>query len=450
MNQLRKGTDIRKGWSVGPIGFRDARLDSSDFSSAMALFVAGIPSLLIGAELAGSGLGFGQLILAAPIGAILGAAIVGLLGRQAAASGAPGAYLSRGPFGSLGGAVFNLGRLALTLGWAALVIKISAGWVESALATFNVAIPEFVIPGVVALLAGALFFSGVAWTVHLIRQRLFWLVLVLTLIVVWRVLEGTNPVETVTRTESFTGAVDAILGLAVLWAAIGSDAGGYGQREDETATGLGLGFAIGTIAFVLAGAALGQRFGTDLVGISGLGAGVIGAVLLMLWVPVMEVDGAGGLAASASISLQTILGGIPARILLFLVIAASAVGSVLMSYENLRLIADLSGVVIGPALAVILTDCTVVRRGGYASDELFRWRGEYGLINPAGLLAWVIGAFLALWLHPQVAGLPPLIGSGPDGLPSLLLGMLASALIFGVVGRLIVGGGTQTYQMRSF
>ena len=136
-------TDIRKGWSVGPIGFRDARLDSSDFSSAMALFVAGIPSLLIGAELAGSGLGFGQLILAAPIGAILGAAIVGLLGRQAAASGAPGAYLARGPFGSLGGALFNLGRLALTLVWAALVIKIAAGWVETALSAFNVAIPEY-------------------------------------------------------------------------------------------------------------------------------------------------------------------------------------------------------------------------------------------------------------------------------------------------------------------
>ena len=318
------------------------------------------------------------------------------------------------------------------------------------MAAFNVAVPEYVIPGVLALLAGILFFSGLAFSVHLIRRRLFWLVLVLTLIVVWRVLEGTNPVETVTGTQSFTGAVDAILGLAVLWAAIGSDVGGYGQREDETATGLGLGFAIGTIAFVLAGAALGQRFGSDLVGISGLGAGVIGAVLLILWVPVMEVDGAGGLAASASISLQTILGMIPARVWLFLVIAAAAVGSVLVAHENLRLIADLSGAVVGPALAVIVTDCTLVRRGGYASDELFRWRGEYGLINPAGLLAWVIGALVSLWLHPQIEGLPELLGSGPDGLPSLLLGMLASALVFGVVGRLIVGGRTQTYQMRSF
>lgn len=443
-------TDVRKGWPVGPIGFRDARLDSSDLSSAMALFVAGIPSLLIGAELAGSGLGFGQLIIASPIGAILGAGLIGLLGRQAAASAAPGAFLARAPFGSLGGFVFNAARLALTLAWAALVIQIASGWVETAFGSLNLVAPDFVIPGVIALLAAVLFVNGVPWTVHLIRRRLFWLVLILTLVVVWRVLEGSDPGEAVTGTQSFVGAVDAILGLAVLWAAVGADAGGYGQREDETGTGLGLGFAIGTIAFVLAGAALGQRFGSDLVGLSGLGAGALGAALLILWVPIMEVDGTGGLLASSSFSLQTLLGKIPSLLWLVLVAGGAAVGAIYLSHDGLRLVADLSSLLVGPALAVIVIDCTLVRKGGYASDELFRWRGDYGLLNPAGILAWLAGTALALWLHSDVTEVSPLIGSGPDGLPELLLGMLTSGLIFLVVGRLIVGGKSQTYQMRSF
>ncbi len=443
-------TEVRKGWAVGPIGFRDARLDSADLSSAMALFVAGIPALLVGAELAGSGLGFGQLIIAVPLGAIVGAALVGLLGRQAAASGAPGAYLARAPFGSLGGLVFNVLRLVLTLGWAALVIQIAANWVESALLALSLVVPPYVIPGSLVVLAALFFLNGLAWTVVLVRRRLFWIVLALMLVVVWRVLEGSDPTEAVSGNRSFVGALDGVVGLAVLWAAVGADVGGYGQREDETATGLGFGFAIGALAFILAGAALGQRVGADLSNMSGLGAGLVGAALLILWVPFMEIDGTGGLVAASAMSMQTVIEVIPTRFWLVMSALAAGAGAVFVDQSMLRDAADVAAVVVGPAMAVVVVDAYLVRPGGYSSDDLFRWRGDYGLLNPAGLLAWVLGAGVALWLHRDVAALGPLVGSGPDGLPPLLLGMLASGLIFLVVGRLIVGGRSETYQMRSF
>ena len=443
-------TEVRKGWAVGPIGFRDARLDSADLSSAMALFVAGIPALLVGAELAGAGLGFGQLIIAAPLGAIVGAGLIGLLGRQAAASGAPGAYLARAPFGSLGGLVFNVLRLVLTLGWAALVIQIATNWVESALLALNVAVPDYVIPAVLAALAALFFMNGLAWTVVLVRRRLFWIVLALMLVVVWRVLEGSDPTEAVTGDLSFVGALDEVLALAVLWAAVGADLGGYGQREDETATGLGFGFGIGALAFILAGAALGQRVGADLSNMSGLGAGVIGAALLILWVPFMEIDGTGGLVAASAMSIQSVMEFIPTRFWLVMSALAAGAGAAFFDQTALREAVGLAAAIVGPAMAVVVVDAYLVRPGGYSSDELFRWRGDYGLINPAGLLSWVIGAGLALWLQDAVTSLSPIIGSGPDGLPALLLGMLAAGLIFGVVGRLIVGGRSETYQMRSF
>ncbi|HEY3428440.1 MAG TPA: hypothetical protein VGK83_07210, partial [Acidimicrobiia bacterium] len=329
-------------------------------------------------------------------------------------------------------------------------IQIASNWVESALLSFQVAVPDYVIPAVLAVLAALFFMNGLAWTVVLVRRRLFWIVLALMLVVVWRVLEGSDPTEAVTGDLSFIRALDEVLALAVLWAAVGADVGGYGQREDETATGLGLGFGIGALAFILAGAALGQRVGADLSNMSGLGAGVIGAALLILWVPFMEIDGTGGLVAASAMSIQSVMEFIPTRF--WLVMSALAAGAAAAFFDQtaLREAVGLAAAIVGPAMAVVVVDGYLVRPGGYSSDELFRWRGDYGLINPAGLLSWVIGAGLALWLHDAGTSLSLLIGSGPDGLPALLLGMVAAGLIFGVVGRLIVGGRSETYQMRSF
>ena len=127
--RLMAGT--HKGWSRGSIGYRDAQLDSSDFTAAMTLFVAGVPALLIGSELALQGVGLGQMILAAPLGVLMGALVMGLLGRQAAASGVASAYLARAAFGTFGSMLFGLARMAMTLAWAALTLRVAAGWVEA-------------------------------------------------------------------------------------------------------------------------------------------------------------------------------------------------------------------------------------------------------------------------------------------------------------------------------
>jgi cytosine/uracil/thiamine/allantoin permease len=164
----------------------------------------------------------------------------------------------------------------------------------------------------------------------------------------------------------------------------------------------------------------------------------------------MEIDGTGGLVAASAMSIQSVLGFIPTRFWLVMSALAAGAGAAFLDQSVLREAVDLAAVIVGPAMAVVIVDSYLVRPGGYSSDDLFRWRGDYGLINPAGLLSWVIGAGLALWLQDAVTSLSPLIGSGPDGLPALLLGMLAAGLIFGVVGRLIVGGRSETYQMRSF
>ncbi|CAN5162588.1 hypothetical protein BH18ACT5_BH18ACT5_07460 [soil metagenome] len=416
--------DVRRGWIASPIGFRDARLESADFSAAMALAVAGIPALLIGAELVGIGLDFAQLPIAVPLGAIIGAGIVGMIGRQAAASAAPGAFLLRAPLGSIGAAVFNLARLTLTLSWATLIVDIAGGWIESALAPLGLALPDYAPAAIVAILAAILFFNGFAWSIDFIRRRMFPFVIVLTLVVVWRLLTQSDPIGGQPLRGGFLEAVDAVLGLAILWSAFAGDAGGHGQREEETASGLGLGYAIATLAFVLAGAVVSRAGEFD--AIASLGGGMIGAILLLLWVPVMEIDGAGGLLASSTVSMQTLLRGIPPAAGILLAAAGAAAGSILLDPELIRRVITTATLVVAPALAVLLVDCLVIRPGGYHSDELFRWKGEYGWFNLRGVAAWVGGAAVGLWLRPDLG----LIPAGPEGLPALLLGMIAAATIF--------------------
>ena len=442
-----------KGWSRGPIGYRDAQLDSSDFTSAMTLFVAGIPALLIGSDLALQGAGLGQMILVAPLGVLAGAVVVGLMGRQASASGVPSVYLGRAAFGSVGGMLFSLARLALTLSWAAITLKVAAGWVKASLETWDIFLRSDALVAIIGMLALAAFVPGPVWAVaQLLRRRLFLIAVVVLLFATWRVLAGSDPINSTPKTGGLMIAFDAVFGLALLWAVVGGDFGGYGRREEETATGLGYGFIVSGLVFVMAGVALTQRLGgppTDLVV---FGAGVAGAVLALIWVPLMEVDGLGGLNASATWSLESLVPGIQPRILFVLATTASVAGGLLLDMDVLRSAADVALSLIAPALAVVLVDAYAMRGGAHSADELVRWGGEYGWLNPFGLLSWVIGAAATLWLRPKSDvtrdWLPSWPGDGPGGLPGLLIGFAIAAVVYFVVGKLVFAKSGQVYRLR--
>lgn len=445
--------DIRMGWSRGPIAYRDAQLESSDFTAAMTLFVAGIPALLVGAELSGLGVGMGQLILAAPLGALAGALLVGLLGKQAAASGAPGAYLGRPAFGSIGSVLFSVARLAFVLSWAALIIQIAGRWAVTAVAAWNLKVPAVVTMVVVVILALASFLPGPAWAARLLlRKRIFGIAIVVLLVAAWRILSTADATSQTAAQGSFLITFDAVFSLAILWSTIGSDLAAYAHRDEEAATGLGYGFSIATLLFVLAGAAFASRFGGIDSDLTLLAPGTLGAILALLWVPLMEVDGLGGLAASSAWSAETLLPGIPPRVLFVFAGGGAFVAAFLFDQELLRSVADLALSVVTPAVAVILADAYLVRGGAYSADELFRWKGDYGFLNLIGLGSWVTGAVVTTWLRPKSAvireWLPTWPGDGPGGLPGILIGFLLAGVIYFIIGKLIYGRGAPTYRVR--
>ena len=443
---------FRNAWSRGPIGYRDAQLDSSDLSATMALFVAGVPAMLVGSELAIRGVGLGQLILSAPLGVLVGALVIGLVGRQAAVSGVPSAYLGRAAFGSIGGIFFSLARLALTLAWAALTLRLVGGWIEADLATWDVSLPPWALVGVIALLALGAFLPGPVWAARLLRRRVFLVAVVVLLVGTWRVLSGSDPGTAPAASGGFVESFDAVFGLALLWAVVGGDFGGYAKRAEETATGLGYGFIVAGLLFVMAGAALTQRLGgmpTDLVL---FGVGTVGAVLALVWVPLMEADGLGGLNVSSAWSLETLVPGIAPRVLFGLATAASALGAVMVDIDLLRSVADVALGFVAPGLGVLLVDAYVMRGGVHSADELVMWGGEYGWFNPFGVLSWLLGAAVTLWLRPPLEAtgrwFPAIPIEAPGGLPGLLIGFAAAALVYFVVGRFIFRSSGQVYELR--
>lgn len=445
--------DIRMGWSRGPIGYRDAQLESSDFTAAMTLFVAGIPSLLIGAELAGLGIGMGQLILAAPLGALAGAFLVGLLGKQAAASGAPGAYLGRPAFGSIGNTLFAVARLALTLSWSALIIQIAARWILSAASTWDLSLPLAISMAALAILAIAAFVPGPLWSSRiLLRKRIFGIAIVVLLVAAWQILSGTDATPDGAVRGSFVAAFDAVLGLSILWSTIGSDIAGFAHRDDEAATGLGYGYVIATLLFVLGGGAFASQLGGVDSDLTLLGTGTLGAILALLWVPLMEVDGLGGLVASSAWSAESMLPGIPPRALLVLAGGGAFVSALLLDHEILRSLADVSLSVVTPAVGVILADAYLVRGGSYSADDLYRWHGNYGFLNLIGLISWAAGAAVAIWLRPVDGSvsewLPSWAGQGTAGLPGILIGLLVGGIVYFAMGKLVLGRVARTYRVR--
>jgi hypothetical protein len=95
----------------------------------------------------------------------------------------------------------------------------------------------------------------------------------------------------------------------------------------------------------------------------------------------------------------------------------------------------------------------VLRRGSYFADDLYKWKGEYGFFNVAGVLSWLAGIMVAIAIHPvgppQVTALlDGMLGEGVPGLPVLMIGVLSGGLLYMVLGWIVLRRRAGTYRLR--
>jgi purine-cytosine permease-like protein len=445
---------IRRAWPSGPVGFSAARLESGDFTAAASVTALGLPATFLGATLALGGIPFNQLILAAPLAILLGGFLLGLGGRMASATGAPGPWLLRPALGSAGSIPAVLSRLALTIGWGALIIQQGGRWAADALGGMGLGVQDQATIIGLGVLVGVLALTGPSFAITVVMRRwLFWGAVIMLFGLAWRLLSMPPGPAAPAGSSNFWAAFETLLTLGLIWLPFGTDVGSLGRREENTGNGLGYGFAVGALLAVWAGGAVVAKTGS-LDRLDMVAPGALGAFAVLLWVLIMEVDGGAASGISSAYSLSALIPRLPGWAGAIVAAAGATALAVLFTDEQIRLGTDLALVGASVGAALFLTDAYLVRGRHYGADDMFRWRGEYRLFNWLGLLAWVLGVGFILWARPTgpqpVAEFFSRLPGGDLGAsaPWLLVGMAVAAVFYALTGRSRLGGRGRTFRMR--
>jgi purine-cytosine permease-like protein len=228
-------------------------------------------------------------------------------------------------------------------------------------------------------------------------------------VLVWRMVGNVDLVLMLQQTpgEHFWLGVDLVVGAAVFFFPLVADTARFAVDESTAASSIGAGYGVPALIALLLGGLSAASGGlteptpTGMVAeFFGSSAGVLGAVLALLWVTAGETDQPFAFLYSASASIQTLV----ARAPVWLSGAVLVAGSLALSLTvDSALLTDFIGSLLSilvPVLGVFLADFFVVRRRSYLSDSLYDMRGAYRGINWYALPTLILGFVLYQWIAP--------------------------------------------------
>lgn len=391
------------------------------------------------------GLSLGRAFAAILLGAILGNALLGLVGTIGSDTGVPTMVLFRPMLGLRGSVAPTILNVIQLLGWATFEVIVMAqaaallserllgirgylGWV-----TF------FTILGTAMAVGGPIVVVKhwmerfAAWVVLFTIAWVTGAVLAAYDIQAWLARPGTGEM-------SFWLAVDLVAVMPISWVPLVADYTRLAKDRQIAFWGTGFGYFVSHVWFYALGALLALSAAAPpdptapiaplLTTIAGLTAGWVALLILL----VAETDEGFANIYSAAVSAQNILPGVGQRKLALSVggiVFVLAVTVPLVQYESFLL---LIGSVFVPLLGIQTADYFILRGRRYDVEELFRIGGRYWYrsgVNWTAMVVWLVG--VALYL--AIAGLPPL------GFPGLApwLGATLPTYLFGLVAYAIVG-----------
>jgi len=440
---------------------QDELLDTAELTGLWVSFAVGAPLVLVGIRLmtgaaeGGLGLSGSQLLLVVPIGVLLGVGLLAAIAYASATISERTGVMVRPALGMVGSYLFIPISVVFLVLWAAVELDVAGRSFAAAFELFDgPALNRSVGTIMVAVLAALFLYIGPQLLVRTwVKWFAFWVGLGVMLALVWRLVAD---LDLVLMLEQAPGAhfwlgVDLVVGAAVFFFPLVADTARFAPDQSAAASSIGAGYGVpALIAILLGGLAAAANGLTEptpagmVVDLFGSSAGVLGAVLALLWVVGGEADQPCAFLYSASTSIQTVVARVPIWVIGAVLVAVSAVLSLIVdSALWFELIGLLLSVLI-PVLGVFLADFYFVRRRSYLSDSLYNLRGAYRGVNLYALPSLILGFALYQWIAPSgpagwVEFVEQLLPGGPPaetaGVPPVMITLAFSFALYALIGR---------------
>jgi purine-cytosine permease-like protein len=350
--------------------------------------------------------------LTAALLSIVGVGVIVYYGTKIAATeGTAGTTAMRAPFGIQGRVVPALAMVLATVGWFGVQTGIVAESSRQILLTFGIAVPFWLLAGVLGAVMASVAVFGYRW-IEVLNALAVPVMTLLLALVVYQIytnfaadLAGASG-----GTMSFWTAMNVIPAATAAFLIVAMDYGRYGTPENPARPSYGA--TIAWLVFCVVLAAIGvfaaAAAGTwDPVEIMvELGLGSVGLALLIAgsWTTNVTNVYAGGLALSQitgtdRVGTTTVTG---------LVGTLLAIAGI-FSYGGILAFLEALTITLVPTTGVLLVHYYLVERG-LSIGALFEKGGRYWYIrgwNPAAVAAWVVGAAYAVvapeWAVPALS-----------------------------------------------
>jgi purine-cytosine permease-like protein len=438
-------------WTREAVGYRQGELEGGDGVATMVVTLIGGPALLIGSELVtGRGLALGQILLVAPVAALLGAAVIGSSATMASQTGANSTWLLRPAFGIFGSRIISLFRLAMIAAWAVIGLQLAGSWVGSAATEVGMGGIGALIPLLlVGLLGLGMTAMGLVPAIKtLIRKPIFIASVFLVAVLAWRLMETAGGVA-FGGEGSFWGGLQLAAEMAVVFVPFVESVARRLHDEEEAMSAFGVGYAVPATLMVVAGSILAFSLG-GVSDLTGLGAATAGAAVAAAWVLIAEIDqvfsaftAAGSEAVGVIPSLAPTVVGLAVSV--GIVAAAVALPPVSIS------VAALLTAIVFPAVLISVSDFNFTRDRYYTEADIYGGGGIEGFMNVPGIVLWVIAVLVGQMLDPvgPDAWMDMIPELGPDwDIPWRLVAAVVAAATYVLFTRWHSRRATSVYDLR--
>ena len=390
---------IGRIWSRDAVGYRRGEMDEGDGLAAIVVASIGGPALILGAALIQGGvLSLIQILLMAPVAAVVGGLLIGSSARMAASTGANGIWLLRPAFGLVGSWLLTLLRLIMVAAWAVLGLQMAGRWGAGALtaAGFGVGGPASVILVLAALAALALFL-GPLFTIHyIVRRPLLWGSVALVAVAAWRLAPG--GALSGEASGSFWSGAQTAIEMSAVFVPFTQAIARRLHDDGEAATTFGVGYTVPTTLMLVAGAIFAQRL-SGLEDLTGLDVGTAGIALAIAWVVVAELDQAFSSFLATGSEASGVIGRLSPVLVGAVAVVAVGAAAVALPLVPLSWTLLLTSLVF-PACLITVADFFLARDRHYSESEIYGAAAGDSLVNVVGVVTWLLTVILGHLLDP--------------------------------------------------